>query len=523
MPDLPVEFVIRMKKLLSSDWELFRRGAGDERLYGLRVNTLKISPGDFETIAPFFLERIPWIPNGYFVSREDEPAGHPFYAAGLYYLQEPSAMTPASRLKVMPGDRVLDLCAAPGGKATELAAGLAGDGLLVANDINRARCRALLRNLELFGVRNSMVTNEPPYVLRDRFPAFFDKIMVDAPCSGEGMFRKNPAVMESWLEKGPAYFSLLQKDIIVHAADMLKPNGQMLYSTCTFAPEENEGVITHLLAERPEMEIIPMDDYEGFSPGILSFDGQAFHEDCKLCRRIWPHRMAGEGHFLALLHKKESMESGAGEKYSLSDRAYDRSSYKKIHNSSSPKKADRRVWDGKTKKRGGREKENLVDISFLDCFLKSVDWPELNERLDIRGEKAYYIPDVSLMDSRLHFLRNGLYLGDFKKNRFEPSQPFALALSANTYDDTVNFSPEDDRLYRYLKGDSIMVDDLSVRSGRIDRQGDSSADSSLRKSRKEKAEMSYVLVMVEGYPIGWGKLTGNVIKNKYPPSWRRGN
>ena len=187
MPELPEEFVIRMKKLLTSEWELFRQVAEDERKYGLRVNTLKLSPLEFEGIAPFSLEKIPWIPNGYYVSRDDDPAGHPFYAAGLYYLQEPSAMTPASRLEVKPGDRVLDLCAAPGGKATELAARLAGKGLLVANDINRARSRALLRNIELFGVKNSMVTNEPPHVLSARFPDYFDKIMVDAPCSGEGL------------------------------------------------------------------------------------------------------------------------------------------------------------------------------------------------------------------------------------------------------------------------------------------------------------------------------------------------
>ncbi len=201
MADLPQSFLDSMKEILGEDYEAFLAGFDGQRQYGLRVNTLKMNLEEFERIAPFHLKKVPWISNGYFYEAEDAPAKHPFYSAGLYYLQEPSAMTPASRLKVQPGERVLDLCAAPGGKATELGAALQGEGLLVANDINTARARALLRNLELFGISNSFVTNEPPHVLAERFPEFFHKIMVDAPCSGEGMFRKNPAVVDSWQEK----------------------------------------------------------------------------------------------------------------------------------------------------------------------------------------------------------------------------------------------------------------------------------------------------------------------------------
>ena len=304
MADLPQSFLDSMKEILGEDYEAFLAGFDGQRQYGLRVNTLKMNLEEFERIAPFHLKKVPWISNGYFYEAEDVPAKHPFYSAGLYYLQEPSAMTPASRLKVQPGERVLDLCAAPGGKATELGAALQGEGLLVANDINTARAKALLRNLELFGISNSFVTNEPPHILAERFPEFFHKIMVDAPCSGEGMFRKNPAVVDSWQEKGPEYFSKLQREIIVQAADMLLPGGVMFYSTCTFSPLENEKTITHLLKERPDMEVIPMEDYEGFAEGLTSYKGEVFDESCKLCRRIWPHKMSGEGHFMALLHKK---------------------------------------------------------------------------------------------------------------------------------------------------------------------------------------------------------------------------
>ena len=180
MADLPQSFLDSMKEILGEDYEAFLTGFDGQRQYGLRVNTLKMNLEEFERIAPFHLKKVPWISNGYFYNAEDVPAKHPFYSAGLYYLQEPSAMTPASRLKVQPGERVLDLCAAPGGKATELGAALQGEGLLVANDINTARAKALLRNLELFGISNSFVTNEPPHVLAERFPEFFHKIMVDA-------------------------------------------------------------------------------------------------------------------------------------------------------------------------------------------------------------------------------------------------------------------------------------------------------------------------------------------------------
>ena len=188
----------------------------------------------------------------------------PLYAAGVFYLQEPSAMTPASRLPIEPGERVLDLCAAPGGKATELNARLKGTGLLVANDISNARAKALLRNLELFGSENVLVTNETPAGLADVFPGFFDKILVDAPCSGEGMFRKDEAVIGTWTPERPDFFADLQREITSNAVKMLRPGGLMMYSTCTFAPQEDEGTVSFLLENFPEMELIEMEGYEGF-------------------------------------------------------------------------------------------------------------------------------------------------------------------------------------------------------------------------------------------------------------------
>lgn len=473
MADLPQSFLDSMKEILGEDYEAFLAGFDGQRQYGLRVNTLKMNLEEFERIAPFHLKKVPWISNGYFYEAEDAPAKHPFYSAGLYYLQEPSAMTPASRLKVQPGERVLDLCAAPGGKATELGAALQGEGLLVANDINTARARALLRNLELFGISNSFVTNEPPHVLAERFPEFFHKIMVDAPCSGEGMFRKNPAVVDSWQEKGPEYFSKLQREIIVQAADMLLPGGMMFYSTCTFSPLENEKTITHLLKERPDMEVIPMEDYEGFAEGLTSYRGEVFDESCKLCRRIWPHKMSGEGHFMALLHKKSGTQQQVQQTVSQSS-----------------------IWWEKCKGLNKEQKAAAED------FFSHVNIAYDGKRIDVRGDNLYYLPAPKYDGRGLHFLRNGLFMGEFKKKRFEPSQPFALALHAQDFDQVLDFPADDERLSRYLRGETLDVSDLIA---------------------GEKKRKGWQLVMVAGHPLGFGKLVNNNFKNKYPAGWRKNN
>lgn len=473
MADLPQSFLDSMKEILGEDYEAFLAGFDGQRQYGLRVNTLKMNLEEFERIAPFHLKKVPWISNGYFYEAEDVPAKHPFYSAGLYYLQEPSAMTPASRLKVQPGERVLDLCAAPGGKATELGAALQGEGLLVANDINTARARALLRNLELFGISNSFVTNEPPHVLAERFPEFFHKIMVDAPCSGEGMFRKNPAVVDSWQEKGPEYFSKLQREIIVQAADMLLPCGMMFYSTCTFSPLENEKTITHLLKERPDMEVIPMEDYEGFAEGLISYRGEVFDESCKLCRRIWPHKMSGEGHFMALLHKKNGTQQQVQQTVSQSS-----------------------IWWEKCKGLNKEQKAAAED------FFSHVNIAYDEKRIDVRGDNLYYLPAPKYDGRGLHFLRNGLFMGEFKKKRFEPSQPFALALHAQDFDQVLDFPADDERLSRYLRGETLDVSDLIA---------------------GEKKRKGWQLVMVAGHPLGFGKLVNNNLKNKYPAGWRKNN
>ena len=455
MTNLPQEFLNKMKTLLGAEYEEFLASYDRPRNFGLRVNVGKISPEEFQKLAPFHLQPVPWTENGFYYTLEEDnsvlPARHPFYYAGLYYLQEPSAMTPAAMLKVTPGEKVLDLCAAPGGKATELGARLHGKGLLVANDISASRAKALLKNIEVFGISNAFVTNETPAHLAGQFPEFFDKILVDAPCSGEGMFRKDPAVAKAWDAEKPFACAKQQKEIITQAANMLAPGGQMLYSTCTFSPEENEQVIAYLLDSREDMEVLELPQMEGFSRGI----------HLSRCVRIWPHKMNGEGHFLALLQKK-------GQKAAVKEEVTDRST--------------------------GNKKINSPEMQeFFQDITMPINW----NRVEIRKDQAYYVPEETKGRTGLTFLRNGLYLGEIRKGRFEPSQSLAMALKKEEYASVVDLEASDERVMKYLKGETLEVEDLH--------------------STREKG---WQLVCVNGYPLGWGKLVNGTLKNKYHTGWR---
>lgn len=454
--NLPAEFTDKMKRLLGAEYDEYIACYEEPRWYGLRVNTLKISVEEFEKICPFEIKKIPWIENGFYYDGEKEqPSRHPYYFAGLYYLQEPSAMTPANRLPVEPGDKVLDVCAAPGGKATELGAKLGREGVLVANDISSSRAKGLLKNIEVSGIGNVLVSSEEPGKLENYFTEYFDKILIDAPCSGEGMFRKDKKVIKAWEEHGPSFFAKIQRNIITQAARMLKKGGWMLYSTCTFDEEENEGTIRHLLKEYPEFTIQPIKPYEGFEKGL---EGKAGEEELQKTVRIFPHKMHGEGHYLALLKKGEAEE-------------------KEILK--------------KSTKRPKKLPEELL------AFLKDVKTSIPLERLEVYKERVYLMPEGLPDVKGLRFLRTGLYLGDVKKNRFEPSQALAMYLRKEEYPYCVDLSCQDERVMRYLKGETIDVDDLCT--------------------QKEKG---WRLVCVDGHPLGWGKLAGGTLKNKYLPGWR---
>lgn len=456
--NLPESFEKKMKFLLGDRYHDYIACYDEPRYYGLRVNTNKITTEEFKKICPFKIRPIPWIENGFYYDGEKAaPAKHPYYFAGLYYLQEPSAMTPASRLPVSPGDKVLDVCAAPGGKATELGARLKGEGLLAANDISSSRAKGLLKNIEVFGIGNMLVLSEEPGKLKEYFPEYFDKILIDAPCSGEGMFRKDRRMVKAWEEHGPEYFSKIQRSIILQAADMLKPGGMMLYSTCTFDPSENEEAIEYLLANRPGFQILDMEPYEGFVSGMP----EATKSGCpgiEKTVRIFPHIMHGEGHYAALLQK--GRQEGAKE------------------------------LPVKKKNQGNLPEE-------LKSFFKDSNWELKPYRLDIHGERVYYMPEELPEVKGIRFLRTGLLLGELKKKRFEPSQALAMCMRKEEYRYTIDLPVSDERVVKYLKGETLYVDDAVPAGGK-----------------------GWYLFCVDGYPLGWGKLSGGTLKNKYLPGWR---
>lgn len=376
-------------------------------------------------------------------------------------------MAPAAVLPVCPGDKVLDLCAAPGGKSTELGARLQGEGLLVSNDISNSRAKALLKNLELFGIPNICVTSETPEKLASVFGPYFDKILVDAPCSGEGMFRKDPDLIKSWLERGPEYYAPIQRQILKSAAAMLKPGGMLLYSTCTFAKLEDEDTIQCILEEEPDLELVPIEPWEGACGG---FDGMPVI-------RLFPHKIEGEGHFLALLRKKDTQALDGG-KFSGSIGSDNRSG----------------AASGKDSAQL-RRLEQESDFGQWEAMLtQALD----HSRIMVRDGMVYYLPKCFDRSWNLRYLRTGLLLGEWKKNRFEPSQAAAMALPMKEFSQTVSLSAEDDRTIRYLKGETVFPTPEE--------------SSGLKKG--------WVLIGVDGYPLGWAKYTGSNFKNKYYPGWR---
>lgn len=458
--DLPIAFEKKMKELLGDDFENYLASFERDAYQGLRINTAKISVDSFLEISPFSLSQVDWCKNGFYYDKQEKPAKHPYYYAGLYYIQEPSAMTTASLLPIEEGDIVLDLCAAPGGKSTELAAKLNGSGLLVTNDISHSRAKALLKNIEIFGVGNVLVTSEPPNILAYRFPCFFDKILIDAPCSGEGMFRKQNNMMKAWESNGVDLFVGLQRSILKEAITMLKPGGMIIYSTCTFSKEENEQSIEYLLSLDDSLKLVELPLFEGFDEGHPEWGNQNI-EDLKKCRRLWPHRVNGEGHFVAMVKKMTDDEeiSRCVSSYCFSN-----------------------------KKLSMEARQ----------FIENIDYPFDLKRIDVQNERVFYIPKQMPDVKGLRLLRCGLYMGDMKKNRFEPSQSLAMFLKKEQFRNVLDLSVQDERIIKYLKGETIL----------------------LSPEEEESVEDGICLICVDGFSLGFGKLNHGTMKNKYLPGWR---
>lgn len=450
---LPVAFVEKMNALLQEEAPRFLATYEQEKESGLRYNPLKIDRDAFLRLAPFSLSPVPFCPAGFYYDAAAQPGKHPYHAAGLYYIQEPSAMFVAEVLEPQPGEKVLDLCAAPGGKTTQMAAMMKNEGFLLANEIHPKRVKALSENIERFGITNALVTNETPEKLADRFEGYFDKILVDAPCSGEGMFRKDEEAIEFWNDEHVQQCSLKQRHILDCAYRMLKEGGILVYSTCTFSPEENEQTIEAFLQKYDDLQLLPIEKQDGIQPGKPEWT-RTHVSGIENTARLWPHHLKGEGHFVAKLQK----------------------------NGPSPR------WSGKTAA-ANVSKQALRDYrAFEQTVLKT----PLAKTMYAFQQHLFALPDDCPNFDGLKVARAGLHVGELKKQRFEPNHALALALKKDDVFHTLDLPSDGADCAKYLRGETMATD----------------------------GDRGWLLVTVDGYPLGWGKEVKGVVKNFYPKGLR---
>ena len=430
--NLPAEFLQKMQKRLGAAYPAFLRSYEDAPVRGVRANLLKLTAAEFAALAPFAREPVPWAEGGFYTDAE-KPGHTAAHHAGLFYAQEPSAMCAAPLLNVKPGERVLDLCAAPGGKTTQLAAAMRGEGVLVANEYVYDRARILSQNVERLGVKNAAVLNESPARLAAFFGEYFDKILVDAPCSGEGMFRKNAEeALGEWSEENVAKCAARQKEILGEAAKMLRPGGRLVYSTCTFSEEEDEEQAANFLRAHSDFRL----------------SGQ---------KKLYPHKTEGEGHFAAVFERLPAADCAAGTARELKPRI----------------------------SRSGETLYRAFEREFLNVSLT---------RLHEAGGMLYALPEGMFDWKDLHVLRAGIRLGELKNGRFEPSHSLAMCLKKEEFVSAEDFAPDDGRTEKFLHGETVEAD------GR---------------------ESGWCGVCVGGFPVGWGKAVGGIVKNHIPKGLRK--
>ena len=456
---LPEYFDNYFKDLMKSDeYEHFKDSFDAKRVQGLRVNTLKIQNSEFIRLSSMALSSIPWITNGFYYEEGETPGKNSYYHAGLYYIQEPSAMMPGLVLSPNKGERVLDLCAAPGGKTTHLGCLMENTGLIVSNDISPKRVKPLAKNIALMGLTNTLVVNETPQRLSIVFPEFFDKILLDVPCSGEGTFRKDKDAIQNYTRFTSTECVAIQREIFQYAYEMLKPGGTLVYSTCTFNPDENERNMAVFINQYG----LIADKLEPFGGWEHSRGEWTVNKDETMSNglRLWPHKACGEGHFVFRL--KKLGESNLNERNNLPSET--------VYTSSEAEGAAR---------------------SFKEFEAEHMN-TDIHGSFHLSGNKLYRLPDGLSEIPRLRWETAGLYLGEHLKYGFEPSQALAMASEAGDFEKVVNLSREDHQVIRYLKGETLM----------------------------QEGKKGYTAICVDGFPLGWGKQENGGIKNLYQKGWR---
>jgi NOL1/NOP2/sun family putative RNA methylase len=471
---LPADFKRRMQTLLGAEAEELFDALAQPAVTGLRVNTLKLRPEAFqkmwtsemgiqfnESANANALMPVPWCPTGFVISNDVKTGKHPFHAAGLYYLQEPSAMAVAEALAPQPGELLLDLAAAPGGKTTHIVALTDNKSIVVANEISSGRTKALSENLERIGVTQSVITNEEISELAKHWGGVFDRVLLDAPCSGEGMFRKSSEALEMWSERNVLGCAKRQGSLIDDAAKLVKTGGYLVYSTCTFAPEENEHVIANFLKDHPEFELcdIGLAGATHGRPDWLPPDLQNL--DVSKTIRLFPHQVLGEGHFVAKMQKTNG-EHGV---------------FKSAVFNPVPREIEKQ-W-----------------LEF--CHATFSKQPFQDMQLTMFGEKLFAVPENVPHLRGLKALRTGVWLGNLEgskhKPRFEPSHSLALALKREELGERLELSPDGEALKQYLQG-------LELESGGKD---------------------GWLIITVVGFPLGWGRRSKGIVKNAYPKGLRQ--
>lgn len=466
--ELPRAYTDKIKDLIGeSGLACYEKALSGPSVHGLRANRLKISAAELNSLLKDKVRldgAVPWCDDGFYFESDPDmmPGKTAYYHAGLYYIQEPSAMYPAANALIKPGERVLDLCAAPGGKSLRAASDLAGTGLLVSNDINATRAGTLLYNLELGGVPNIIVTNETPLSLAERFGAFFDAVLVDAPCSGEGMFRKDQDALGSWETFKTEKCTEMQKNILASAALLVRPGGRIVYSTCTFDKRENEGMIASFLKDHCEFSLseLPKTD------GIVSGYAAETVPDLEKTVRLWPQNLRGEGQFAAML-----VRSGDGPdvNYPLPDSRHGASgSYRRL-----------KTYPEELKEFAS---ENLTSMPFENASFFTM------------GDKLYASSFGYIDIDRLKVLRMGLQIGEISHGKLRPSQHFIMSVDRGSFRNKAEIDPDGIEVRKYLRGETL--DGVNAENG-------------------------FCAVTVSGYQLGGGEVRNGIMKNLYPKGWRR--
>ncbi len=412
MKELPLKFTERMKGILGEGYSDFLNAYTETPVRAFRVNTDKISVADFLKINPFNIEKIPYVPNGFYFT--DEKIGnHPFHHAGMIYVQEPGAMAPAECIDLEPDWCVLDMCSAPGGKSSQLKNKLGENSVLVSNEIIPSRCKILTGNVERLGLKNVVTTCMDTKALAKVFPESFDLIMVDAPCSGEGMFRKDDIAIDEWSEENVISCASRQKEILENAVKCLKNGGYIIYATCTFSLEENEMTVDWFLKNHPDFEIVKVkkDVEENTCDGVF-FEG-CTSENINYARRFYPHKSKGEGQFMAVLH-----------------------------NTNTPVSAFK-----PTRKNNGKIDKTVFD--FLDDTLESYDKEKV---LMHKSTPVYFTPDFEVNNATVFSC--GVTIGEIKKNYIQPHHQFFMGLG-NKFKRKIDLLPESDEVKKYLHGEEL--------------------------------------------------------------------